>query len=437
MEELKKKSTLYICYFSLREPLVQTQVIPYLREIMKDGVKVSLLTFEPELRAKWSDEQIAAAKSDLAAKGIKWFVLPYHKRPSAAATLYDVQAGARYVRRLIEQEDVDVLHSRVHVPALMAALARKSSVRKPKILFDIRGFFPEEYIDAGLWQENGLLFRSVKRVESWLMKEADGFVVLTEKARGILFPESKDAGFDDQGRPVEVIPCCVDLPRRFPDSLASAREEMRERLGVGGRRVITHLGALGGLYLSEEIADLFAAARKLDPSIFALFLTQSDPERIVPLLRDRGFGEKDYFAGRVPPEDVGRYLSAADAGLSIVKATYATASRSPTKIPEYLACGLPVIANRGVGDVDLLIEGARVGALLDGFTEADYFDALERVFALGDISGRCRAAAADGFDLENVGGVRYRRMYRRLLGVGEAAVPAATADGTMAYGAKR
>jgi len=30
--------TLYICYFGLREPLVQTQVLPYLREIGKGGV---------------------------------------------------------------------------------------------------------------------------------------------------------------------------------------------------------------------------------------------------------------------------------------------------------------------------------------------------------------------------------------------------------------
>ena len=35
--------TLYICYFGLREPLVQTQVLPYLRELVRDGVGVYLL----------------------------------------------------------------------------------------------------------------------------------------------------------------------------------------------------------------------------------------------------------------------------------------------------------------------------------------------------------------------------------------------------------
>ena len=89
---------------------------------------------------------------------------------------------------------------------MMGAIAKKFSRKKPKLLFDIRGFFPEEYTDAGRWKKDGWLYHSVKKVEKWLFKESDGFVVLTEKAREILFPGSKETGFDKSGRPVEVIP---------------------------------------------------------------------------------------------------------------------------------------------------------------------------------------------------------------------------------------
>ncbi len=59
--------TLYLCYFGLREPLVQTQVLPYLREIKKiDDLKVSLLTFEPDFKEKWTAEQIEVEKKKLA-----------------------------------------------------------------------------------------------------------------------------------------------------------------------------------------------------------------------------------------------------------------------------------------------------------------------------------------------------------------------------------
>ena len=45
---------LYICYFGLREPLVQTQVLPYLCELAGGGVEMSLLTFEPEATRRWT-----------------------------------------------------------------------------------------------------------------------------------------------------------------------------------------------------------------------------------------------------------------------------------------------------------------------------------------------------------------------------------------------
>src|SRR5215207_1077678 len=108
-------STLYICYFGLRQPLVQTQVLPYLREIAKDAVGITLLTFEPNLRVDWSADEIEGKRSELAASGIDWHMLPYHKRPSLPATAYDVLNGVRYVRKLLKTTRFDVLHARVHV----------------------------------------------------------------------------------------------------------------------------------------------------------------------------------------------------------------------------------------------------------------------------------------------------------------------------------
>lgn len=383
---------------------------------LEGGTEVSLLTFEPKESVEAGGfEEI---RERLAAEGIKWEWMRYHKRPSAPATAFDIAMGAWRVWRMTARDGYDVLHCRVHVPGLMAGIARKFMRRRPKMIFDIRGFFPEEFVDAGLWPENGAIFRAAKRVERWLMRESDAFVVLTEKARGILFPESAADGYDKDGRPVEVIPCCVDFENRFAGDAAEMRRRVRDELGLDGRRVILHLGALGGLYLTEEIADLLAAAKAEDPGTFAMFLTQSDPEKIVPLLKARGFGEGDYFAGRVAAADVQGYLEAADVGLSVVKATFATQSRSPTKIPEYLACGLPIISNRGVGDVDELIETNKVGVMLDGHSEENYREAVRSVGALGDVETRCRETARREFDLERVGGERYRRLYRRLLGNG-------------------
>ena len=177
---------------------MQTQVIPYLRELVKGGHELTLLTFEP------GEVDEAAVRESLNEDGIEWHWLKYHKRPSVPATLFDIANGARYIRKLAAKRRFDILHGRAHVPMMMAALARKGMRSRPKLLFDIRGFMPEEYVDAGIWADGGSIYRNFKRAESWLMKEADGFVVLTEVAKELI---SEEVG----GRAMEVIPCCVDL----------------------------------------------------------------------------------------------------------------------------------------------------------------------------------------------------------------------------------
>ena len=406
--------TLYICYFGVREALVQTQVIPYLREIIKGGVEVSLLTFEPDFKLKWTQEQIATEKANLSEKGINWYCLQYHKRPSAPATAFDVMNGAWFVAKLLRLEKFDVIHCRVHIPMLMGAIARKLSKHKPDLLFDIRGFFPEEYTDAGVWPEGGWLYRSAKRVERWLLEEADGFVVLTEKAREILFPESAETGFDEFGRPVEVIPCCVDL-EKFKTANEWSRREVQAELKIDKRKVLAYVGSFGGWYLTDEMFDFFATARESDLNTFILILTQRETEKIRNALLERGFAEGDFFVGSVTPGEIPRYLCAADVAISFIKECYSKQSSSPTKIAEYLACGVPVISNRGIGDIDDVIERNGVGVMLHDFSTESYLSALKRLEDLGNIGEKCRETAQREFDLEKVGGERYGRLYRKLL----------------------
>lgn len=407
-----KTRTLYLCYFGLREPLVQTQVLPYLRKLVEAGLQVSLLTFEPQLKERWTREELEAERARLEAEGIRWHWRAYHKRPSLPATLYDITVGARLAVKLLRRGETDVLHARGHVAALMAALAKRRA--GGRILFDIRGFMPEEYTDAGVWPEGGMLYRGVKRVERFLFNSADAFVVLTEKAREILFPGRTET--DEKGRPVEVIPCCVDF-KRFRAADRAPREELRRELNLEGRRVVVYVGSFGGWYMAEETARFMALAYRQDPRTFALVLTQTPPEGIAARLRELGVPDDSFHVGRAAPADVPRYLKASDLAVSFIRACYSKLSSSPTKIAEYLAAGLPVVCNAGIGDVDEVIEGDRVGVVLRDFDDESFARALQEIEALraeGDLSGRARASAERRFDIERVGGAKYRRLYARL-----------------------
>jgi glycosyltransferase involved in cell wall biosynthesis len=306
------------------------------------------------------------------------------------------------------------LHARSHIAAAMGFFAKRRS--GALLIFDIRGFMPEEYTDAGIWPAGGYLYRLTKAAERRLLKASDGFVVLTERAREILF--HKDSLTDSSGHPVEVIPCCVDL-KRFSIFDNLSREEVRRELNLSDRRVFVYVGALGGWYLTDEMADFLALAHERDPRAFSLILTQSPPEMMSKRMRARGLAETDYLVRRVEPGLIPRYLKAADATLSFIKPCYSKLSSSPTKIAEYLASGLPVICNAGIGDVDQVIEEDRVGVLVRELNREAYISALSAVEALehdAELAERCRHSARARFDLEAVGGARYRRLYHNLNG---------------------
>ena len=406
--------TLYLCYFWLDTPLVQTQVLPYLRELVKGGIEVHLLTFE---RERLSEEQVEENRQMLAEQGIIWDYLIYHKRFSVIATLYDIFCGTIYTWKKNRREKFNILHARIHFPALMALIARKLSFQKPKILFDIRGFIADEYTDAGSWKKDGIIYKTVKRLEKTLLRDCDGFVVLTEKAREILFPESKENGFDKLGRPIEVIPCCVDL-KRFDAVNNNLRNEMRRNLAAENRRIIIYVGSFGGFYMARETADFYGAAKRQNPDTFALILTQTPKEMIEPLLKEKGFTDKDFFIQKVSPKEVPAYLNAADIAVSFIKPCYSKLSSSPTKNAEYLASGLPIITNSGIGDVKEHTGQDKVGYVIDEFNEESYEKALheiEKLLQEPDLAARCKASAKNRFGLETIGGEGYRRLYARML----------------------
>ena len=88
----------------------------------------------------------------------------------------------------------------------------------------------------------------------------------------------------------------------------------------------------------------------------------------------------------------------------------------PTKLAEGLASGLPVVCNRGIGDLDDIVEREGVGVLVDGFSEAAYLAAARRLGRLlkdPGLSGRCRRLAETRYSVE-LGVDAYRQLYDEL-----------------------
>lgn len=391
--------TLYICYFGLNEPLVQTQVLPYLRGLSREGIDVSLLTFEPNYQhiSVRDAQEWRAAQAE---EGIEWSYLPYHKRPSLASTAYDIAAGARFVLRAFKQKPIDVLHARSHVPLAIALLAQRWGA-SCRLIFDIRGLMAEEYRDAGIWRENSLAFRAVKRVEAQGIQKADQLVVLTTKFRDWLVAQYKKPA-----EQIEVIPCCVDL----------SEPALKDAASPSGPFEVVYAGSVTGLYLLEEMGRFFLELKKLRPDAFFRVLTHSSREFAENVLRSSGLRTEDFNISSVPPSEVRHWLSRAKLGLSFRKPSFSQIAASPTKVAEYLAAGVPVVCNDGVGDADFISQN-RVGIMVNALDSPTFSEAAARIMSLLDdphVRERCIETARSNYDLDNVGRRRYLNVYRRL-----------------------
>jgi glycosyltransferase involved in cell wall biosynthesis len=135
-------------------------------------------------------------------------------------------------------------------------------------------------------------------------------------------------------------------------------------------------------------------------------------------MKARGVGT-DFFSVRaVAATEVPSYLAAADAGLAFNKPCVSRIASSPTKNGEYLACGLPLIINTGIGDCDSLVNDWRAGVLVSDFTEDQYELAADSVEAMAAAPGareKLRSVAEQLFDLESVAAERYASLYERVL----------------------
>jgi glycosyltransferase involved in cell wall biosynthesis len=409
---LEGRRVLFISYNGMLDPLGQSQVLPYLRELAQRGVRFTLLSFErPKAFTPEGVAQCKQLREKLKTQGIEWHWLRYHQRPSLPATMYDVAAGYRKAARLVRRNRIEMVHARSHIPATIAvALKRRFGIR---MIFDLRGLMAEEYVDAEHWREGGLPYRITKAAERRILTVSDGIVTLTER----IWPIIKEwEGL--RGRTVhhEVIPCCVDLSLfKFSDE---ERAQRRSELGLGQRLTLAYSGSLDGWYLTEKMADFFAAFLKQNREAHLLWLTTGSHDRVRQLMQARNVGPENYSVRAAASAEVPSYLAAADVGLAFIKRCVSKLASSPTKNGEYLACGLPLVINAGVGDSDLLINQWQAGVLLEDFSEEDYLKAARQIEAVvrePSVRKSARSIAEQVFNLKTIAGERYASLYEKVL----------------------
>lgn len=387
------------------EPLGQSQVLAYLERLSKD-FDVHLISFEKPGgdASAWAEVRARMAKA-----GIDWHPLRYHRRFSALATAYDIARGTRLGLRLCKRHGLQLVHARSYVPSVMALrIKRRLGLA---YLFDMRGFWPDERVDGGLWPRGGRMYKLAKRFERAFLTQADAVVSLTQAGADEIatFPYLRGAVPD-----INVIPTCADLARFRP--MAERRE---------GPFTLGYVGSAGTWYLLEESLALFEAVRALEPDARLLIVNKGEHDFIRSKLAatEVPAGAVELIAathGEMPA-----LINRMHAGMSLIKQAYSKLASAPTKLGEMLGCGVPVVGNDRIGDMAALIEGERVGVVVRAFDREALEKAageLLRLARSSDIALRCVSAAERHFSVET-GAQRYRALYLQL-GVGQKALHA-------------
>jgi glycosyltransferase involved in cell wall biosynthesis len=393
------QSILYISYDGMLEPLGQSQVLAYLKRLAV-GRRIHLISFEkPEDWANVTERKLLA--QDIAAAGIVWHPLRYHKLPSAVATAWDIYCGIILGLWLVLRHRLRIVHARSYVPSVMAlTLKRLTGI---KYIFDMRGFWADERVDGGLWPRRGWLFRVSKGFERRFLLAADHVVSLTQAAVRELqcFDYLKE-----HSPPITVIPTCADLKRFKP----------LPRESVCGGFVLGYVGAVGLYYLFDEVVACFAQLLCMQPDAHFLIVNRGQHSFIRERLASASVPEMNVELTTASHDEVPEYMARMDAGIFFIKPVFSKQASAPTKLAEFLGCGIPCLGNAGVGDMAEVLEGEQVGVAIKSFDAVSMTAALQQIMQFAanpDITARCVTAAQRHFSLDK-GILLYDKIYRDL-----------------------
>jgi len=389
---------LYISYDGMLEPLGQSQVLAYLKHLAADRT-IHIISFEKE--EDWANlpERKRIARV-IAAANIVWHPMRYHKRPTAVATAWDIIRGTIVGAWLTTRHRLRIVHARSYVASVIAlALKRAMGVN---YIFDMRGFWADERVDGGLWPRDGRMFRFAKGFERRFLLGADHVISLTHAA----VIEMQRFDYLQKRMPTfTVIPTCADLMRFKPEP--RAREDSI---------VLGYVGSAGTWYEFDATVACFKELLCLKSDARILIINRNEHDYIRQRLVAGGVPLAAVELRSATYAEVPMQLARMDASVFFIKPLFSKQASAPTKLAELLGCGIPCMANSGVGDMAEILEGEQVGIAVNYFAPQSLRAGLIRLLALMEapnIEDRCVKVAQKYFSLDE-GVQRYSQVYRRL-----------------------
>ncbi len=229
------------------------------------------------------------------------------------------------LRRIIGEQDINVVHAHNAAAAAQAIVASKLCRSRCAVVQSVRGI---ELRESHQWRNR---IYSLMRIQ---------YLAVSDFTRESLL------GFGVPGKNITVSFNGVDTSRFCRDN--RERRNIRQKLGLDGKFVVGHVGAFSGWKGQDVLTRALAKAVEFSPSLCVLFVGDGPKkEAVETLATELGVIDRIHFAGF--QHDVVNYLRAMD--LYCQPST--EGEMLPNAIIEAMATGLGWVGSRISGLAEL------------------------------------------------------------------------------------
>lgn len=407
---MHKNNALFITYNGLLDQLGSSQILPYIQLIANHPRRVHILSFEKNIK---NSNKISELKSYLANKNIDWTYLEFTSGYGKVGKIIDLFKMYTVAIWLQIKYRFAIVHARSLHAAQVGLLLK--TLFGNRLIFDMRGLWVDERIDGGIWSQDKridrILYTVYKKIERKALKKCDALIVLThrviiELANNVTFDKSK----------ITVVPCCADY-NHFKCFSKSEKTEVRLKLGIDpSSLVICYLGSLGTWYMLDKMLLFFEQVKLTNCSAKFLIVTKDWSDDLESAIKQLNLAylRADIIIKSATRDEVVPLLACSDLMISFILPSFSKLASSPTKMAESFASGVPVICNAGIGDVEMITDKFKTGAVINKMSIEGWLDVvknLDYILSLGGVDLRERTSSE--FSLTQADEL-YRSVYKKI-----------------------
>lgn len=398
---------IYASYDGITDPLGQSQILPYLFGLRaNNNFRITIISFEKSKNFLLNKKLIS---TQLEANKINWIPLKYTQRPPVISTIWDIYKLKKAINQLRNNNKIDLIHCRSYITSLVGLEMKKK--HKIPFIFDMRGFFPDERVDGKIWNKKKFIFRKVykyfKLKEKEFLQSADATISLTKSGK----QEILNWKISGQS-PITIIPCCTDEILFKEKNI----KEFRSKLGINKNDfVISYIGSTGTWYMLEEMLSFFKQLKIKKSNSKFLFITKDNPNKILEMAKNQNIETSSIKIIGSSRENMPNYISASNFSIFFIMPSFSKKASCPTKMGEIMNLGVPVICNKGVGDVEEIMNKCMPELLIENFKVSEYnkiIDVILNNYKINKI--KIINTSKKYFSLEK-GVKKYTQVYKEIL----------------------